>query len=97
VRTGKGDAVVHAEANMSRSDMAGFVHFPGVGDHGMHDITMRRQPGRPHVRFRIWEAVRTTERRERGLIMYGESDRLIVPMKAGNAAGGKEATHERAT
>ena len=26
----------------------------------------------------------------------GESDRLIVPMKAGNAAGGKETTYGRA-
>ncbi len=35
---------------------------------------------------------RTTEEGER-LMGRGESDGLIVPKKAGNAAGGKEATH----
>ncbi len=29
---------------------------------------------------------------EEGLIGHGESDRFIVPEKAGNSAGGKEAT-----
>ena len=37
-----------------------------------------------------------TETREEELAASRESDRLIVPMKAGNAAGGKEATHGRA-
>ncbi len=37
-----------------------------------------------------------TEIREEELVAHGESDRLIVPMKAGNSAGGKEATHGRA-
>ena len=37
-----------------------------------------------------------TEIREEEPVMRRESDRLIVPMKAGNAAGGKEATHGRA-
>lgn len=94
--TGKGDVVDYTEANMSKPVMAGSDHFPGVGDHGMHDNMMERQPGRPHERFFIWETVRSTERRERRLIVHGESDRLVVPKKAGNSAGGKEATHERA-
>ncbi len=34
-------------------------------------------------------------KREEG--KYRESDSLIVPMKAGNSAGGKEATHGSAT
>jgi hypothetical protein len=82
---------------MSGIVMAGFVHFPGVVDHGMHDTAKRRQPGRPQARFRRRETVRSTERRERGLIVSGESDRFIVLMMAGNAALGKEATHGRAT
>lgn len=38
-----------------------------------------------------------TEIREEESVMRRESDRLIVPLKAGNSAGGKEATHGRAT
>jgi len=58
----------------------------------MHDTMSTRQPGRPQFRFPRGERVRTTERREDGLIGAGESDHLIVPVKAGNAAGGKEVT-----
>jgi len=38
----------------------------------------------------------TTAQREGGKISDRESDRLIVPKKAGNAAGGKETTDGRA-
>ena len=68
----------------------GFARFPGVGDHGMHDTTSTRQPGRPQVCFPSGERVPTTETREEGSIRLGESDHLIVPVKAVNAAGGKE-------
>ena len=74
-----------------------FVRLPGVADHGMHDTTRARQPGRPHDRFRAREKVRTTEGREEGPIGHGESDRLVVPRKASNVAGGKEVTRGRAT
>jgi len=53
---------------------------------------MRGNPGDPRIAFRDGERVRTTEIREDGLINSGESDRLIVPMRMGNAIGGKEAT-----
>lgn len=53
---------------------------------------MRGNPGGPTSAFPKGERVRTTERRKDGLIGCGESDRLVVPMKAGNAAEGKEAT-----
>jgi|GEM_PF-6516397 len=82
---------------MGGTVMAGFVHFPGVVDHGMYDNAKGRQPGRPQACFRSWETVQSTERRESGLIVFGESDRFIVLMMAGNAALGKEATDERAT
>jgi len=36
---------------MGRADMARRVHFPGVGDHGMSDTGMVRQPGRPCTCF----------------------------------------------
>jgi hypothetical protein len=70
----------------------GFVFFPGVGDHGMADIASAREPGRPRCRFPHGENLRTTVEREDGGIGGGESDHLIVPKKAGNAAGGKEVT-----
>jgi hypothetical protein len=38
----------------------------------------------------------TTAEREGGKISGRESDRLIVPLKAGNSAGGKETTDGRA-
>jgi len=53
---------------------------------------MSGNPGGPKSAFRRGERVRTTERRKDGLVRLGESDRLIVPTKAGNAAGGKEVT-----
>ncbi len=53
---------------------------------------MRGNPGDPRIAFRDGERVRTTEIREDGLINSGESDRLIVLMRMGNAIGGKEAT-----
>ena len=48
----------------------------------MHDTTSTRQPGRPQVCFPCGERVQTTETREGGPIRVGESDRLIIPMKA---------------
>jgi hypothetical protein len=41
------------------------------------------------------EYARTTEEGERQM-RGGESDSFVVPVKAGNAAGGKEATHDSA-
>ena len=43
--------------------------------------------------FGVMRVCRTTEEGGRQ-IKHRESDSLVVPMKAGNAAGGKEATHE---
>jgi len=42
------------------------------------------------------EKIQTTETREDGFIRCGESDHFILPMKAGNAARGKEMTHVQA-
>jgi hypothetical protein len=67
--------------------MARFARFPGGEDLGMYDMTTTRQPGRSHVRIHGGKAVRTTERRKNGLIGHGESDRLVVSLMAGNAAG----------
>ena len=97
IPNGKDDVFTTAEVNMGAAvNCLGRVRFPGVGDHGMHDILKTRQPGRPRGCFHGWERAPTTEIREAESIARGESDRLVVPRKAGNAAGGKEATYGRA-
>ncbi len=58
----------------------------------MFDIVTRREPGRPCVAFEVSRVCRTTEEGERQM-RHGDSDSLVVPVKAGNAAGKKEATH----
>ncbi len=75
-------------------NLKGLVAYTSPGSETMACMTrrMRGNPGGPRSAFQYGEGVRTTERREDGLIGSGESDRLIVPVKAGNAAGGKEAT-----
>jgi hypothetical protein len=57
----------------------------------MFDIMITRQPGRPCASLEQ-RVCRTTEEGGRQM-RHRESDSLVVPMKAGNAAGGKEATH----
>ena len=61
----------------------------------MSDNLMTRQPGRPRVFFPQGEYAGTTEEGERQT-QRGESDGIIVPTKAGNSAGGKDATHDSA-
>ena len=58
----------------------------------MFDIVITRQPGRPCASLGAKRVCRTTEEEGRQM-RHRESDSLIVPVKAGNAAGGKEATH----
>ena len=58
----------------------------------MFDIVITRQPGRPCVSLATKRVCRTTEEGGRQM-RHRESDSLEVPVKAGNAAGGKEATH----
>ncbi len=60
----------------------------------MFDTMIMREPGRPYVSFEecISRVCLTTveggrQRRRR------ESDDFVVPVKAGNAAGGKEVTY----
>jgi hypothetical protein len=60
----------------------------------MFDIVITRQPGRPCASLEAERVYRTTEEGGRKM-RHRESDSLIVPMKAGNAAGGKEATPGR--
>jgi len=62
----------------------------------MSDIVNTRQPGRPCVCLVVKRVCRTPEEGGRQM-WHRESDSLIVPVKAGNAAGGKEATHGSAT
>jgi hypothetical protein len=61
----------------------------------MFDIVTTRQPGRPCASFGVSRVCWTTEEGERQM-RHRESDSFIVPEKAGNAAGGKEATHRSA-
>jgi len=58
----------------------------------MSDIVNTRQPGRPCVSLVMMRVCRTTEEGGRQM-WHRESDNLVVPVKAGNAAGGKEVTH----
>ncbi len=58
----------------------------------MFDIGIPQQPGRPCASLEGKRVCRTTEEGGRQK-RPRESDSLIVPVKAGNAAGGKEATH----
>jgi len=60
----------------------------------MSDIEITRQPGRPCVSLGIKRVCRTTEEGGRQM-RHRESDSLILPVKAGNAAGGKEARNSR--
>ena len=70
------------------------------GSETMARVTLRLHgnPGGSAAAFqrRCWRVCRTTAEREGGKIRGRESDRLIVPTKAGNAAGGKETTDGRA-
>jgi hypothetical protein len=58
----------------------------------MSDIVITWQPGRPYA-FLEEREYAGQPKREEGKVRHRESDSLVVPMKAGNAAGGKEATH----
>ena len=61
----------------------------------MSDIVIMRQPGRPYAFFSARGVCRTTEKGERQM-RRRESDGSVVPVKAGNSAGGKGSTHESA-
>jgi len=50
---------------------SGYVRFPGVLDHGMHDTEISRQPGRPYARFHGWERVPTIVKGRRDLSCMG--------------------------
>ncbi len=76
----------------------GVARLLGVEDHGIHDITTARQPGRPYCalsgqRLTSMPDNRHKEERQKP---GRESDRPIRLMTAGNAAREKGATHERA-
>ena len=58
----------------------------------MFDIAITREPGRPSASFEVMRVCRTTEEGGRQ-IRRRESDSFVVPEKAGNSAGGKEATY----
>lgn len=91
----KDHVFVLAEVNMVTPARARDDHFLGVEDHGMHDRVIIRQPGRPWTCFRLG-SMPNNRKKGGGQNRYRESDRLVVPMKAGNAAGGKEMTGDRA-
>jgi len=58
----------------------------------MSDIVIMRQPGRPCSFFPQGEYAGQLKR-EKGKMGSRESDGPVVPVKAGNSAGGKGATH----
>ena len=72
--------------------------FASPGSETMACLTLRLHgnPGDPVPAFsmgKVGEVCRTIEEGGRQ-IRRRESDGLVVPEKAGNAAGGKEATHD---
>ena len=58
----------------------------------MFDIVNVRQPGRPSVFLRKCEYAGQLIIKGGRQMRQRESDSIIVPEKAGNAAGGKDAT-----
>jgi hypothetical protein len=58
----------------------------------MLDIVNVRQPGRPYVFSHECEYAGQLIIKGGWQMRHRESDGIIVPMKAGNAAGGKDAT-----
>ncbi len=76
----------------------GAARFLGVEDHGIHDITTARQPGRPYAALSGHSLTSMPDNRhkEERQKPGRESDRPIRLMTAGNAAREKGATHERA-
>jgi hypothetical protein len=60
----------------------------------MFDIVITRQPGRPYVSFEeLFSRVCLTTEEGGGQIRCRESDDFVVPVKAGNSAGGKGVTY----
>lgn len=63
----------------------------------MHDSVITRQLGRPcRIPLSDEESMLDNRKKAGGQKRRRASDRLIGPEKAGNAAGGKEATVDRA-
>ena len=91
---GRDDAVKRAEVNTGKAAMARCACLLGVGDHGMRDIMISWQPGRPcHLFLGVCLKSMPNNLTKGGWqTEVRELDRLIVPMTAGNAARGKEAT-----
>ena len=81
-----------SEVNTGEGVWQVFLCFLGVGEHGMLDIGNRRQPGIPCRVFQEWEYAGQVIIKRGRQMSCRESDDRIVPMKAGNAAGGKAVT-----
>ena len=98
-RSRKDDEFKSSEVNTGTAARGKEV-LASSGSETMARVTLRLHgnPGGPAAAFqrRCWRVCQTTAEREGGKIRGRESDRLIVPMKAGNAAGGKETTDGRA-
>ena len=98
-RNRKDDVIKPTEVNTSTAAKGKEV-LAFSGSETMARVTSRLHgnPGGSAAAFqrRCWRVCQTTAEREGGKITGRESDRLIVPTKAGNAAGGKETTDGRA-
>ena len=95
--TGKDDAVTIAEVNTSTTGMARGAASSGSETMACVTSGLSGNPGGPAAAFQELEESMPNNRRKGGRQRGGrESDRLIVPEKAGNAAGGKETTDGRA-
>lgn len=98
-RNRKDDEFRPTEVNTSTAAKGKEV-LASSGSETMARVTRRLHgnPGGPAAAFQRlgWRVCQTTAEREEGKISGRESDHLIVPAKAGNAAGGKEMTDGRA-
>jgi hypothetical protein len=81
-----------AEVPMGMAKWRVNTRFPGVGEHGMSDIVNAWQPGRPWNLSQGREYAGQPITKEERQMGARASDGAVVPMKAGNAAGGKGAT-----
>jgi hypothetical protein len=85
-----------AEVKTDISQEARGGSFPGVEDLGMRDRVVTREPGRPWGPLSGEERMPNNRKKGGRQTWPRESDSLVVPENAGNVAGGKEATVDRA-
>ena len=93
---GKDDAFVKAEVKTDTSEWLEVETSPGSKTLACTTWWVHGNSGGPAVLLSDEESMPNNRKKGGRQMGRRESDRLIVPEKAGNAAGGKEATVDRA-